>query len=122
MTVRIDIEKDRERMKHIKESGGYMPARLAKELVLDESYKDNKKRGYIYESPDGGKTIYRRATQPCEDKKKYNKSGVRIDDSAQMTFVFDEFKKEKKLEDIFDKLNVLEAQVRDIRKSLIELE
>ena len=39
-----------------------------------------------------------------------------------MTFVFDEFKKEKKLEDIFDKLNALEAQVRDIRKSLIELE
>ena len=55
-------------------------------------------------------------------KKKYNQSGVRIDDSAQMEFVFDEFKKEKKLEDIFDKLNALEAQVRDIRKSLIELE
>ena len=82
MTVRIDIEKDRERMEHIKEGGGYVSARLAKELVLYESYKDNKKRGYIYESPDGGKTIYRRATQPCEDKKKYNQSGVRIDDSC----------------------------------------
>ena len=120
MTVRIDIKKDRERMEHIKEGGGYVSSRLAKELVLDESYKDNKKRGYIYESPDSGKTIYRREIYD-------DVSGVKLDKNPnQLEFEFPDqhtadLKRTKKIESIFDKLNALESQVREIRRSLIEL-
>jgi len=120
MTVRIDIKKDRERMEHLKEGGGYVSSRLAKELVLDESYKDNKKRGYIYESPDSGKTIYRREIYD-------DISGVKLDKNPdQLEFEFPDqhtadLKRTKKIESIFDKLNALESQVREIRRSLIEL-
>ena len=113
MTVRIDIKKDRERMEHLKEGGGYVSARLAKELVLDESYKDNKKRGYIYESPDSGKTIYRREIYD-------DISGVKLDKNPdQLEFEFPDqhtadLKRTKKIESIFDKLNVLEVQGREI--------
>jgi hypothetical protein len=88
--------------------------------VLDESYKDNKKRGYIYESPDSGKTIYRREIYD-------DISGVKLDKNPdQLEFEFPDqhtadLKRTKKIESIFDKLNALESQVREIRRSLIEL-
>ena len=48
MTVRVTKE-DRKRIDHIKEGGGYMPARIAKELVLDDSYKDiNRNIKHLY--------------------------------------------------------------------------
>ena len=93
MTVRVTKE-DRKRIDHIKEGGGYMPARIAKELVLDDSYKDINKRGYIYESPDGGKTIYRRAASYCDV------SGVKIDKPNQLELEF--VKVEVLLEDILE--------------------
>ena len=84
---------------------------------------DINKENYIYESPDNGTTIYRREIYD-------DVSGVKLDNyhntSNQLEFEFPDqhtadLKRTKKIESIFDKLNVLEAQVREIRKSLIEL-
>tara|TARA_Y100000034_G_scaffold100756_1_gene124550 strand:- start:691 stop:867 length:177 start_codon:yes stop_codon:yes gene_type:complete len=47
MTVRVDKEM-RKRIDAMKKE---------KELVTDNSHKDIHKRGFIYESPDAGKTI-----------------------------------------------------------------
>jgi hypothetical protein len=50
---------------------------MKKELVTDNSYRDIHKRGFIYESPDNGKTIYRRPSSYCDV------SGVKIDGPEQ---------------------------------------
>ncbi len=96
--------------------------KIKKELVTDDSYKDINKRGFIYESPDHGKTIYRRPVSYCDV------SGVKIDEGAQLHFDFKEDEvneRSKKVEDNLDKidetLNTLEAQVRELRGSLFEL-
>ncbi len=108
MTVRVDKEM-RKRIDAMK-----------RELVTDNSHRDIHKRGFIYESPDAGKTIYRREIYD-------DVSGVKLDKNPdQLEFEFPDqhsadLKRTKKIESIFDKLNVLEAQVREIRKSLIEL-
>jgi len=110
MTVRVDKEM-RKRIDAMKKE---------KELVTDNSHKDIHKRGFIYESPDNGTTIYRRKIYD-------DVSGVKLDKNPdQLEFEFPDqhtadLKRTKKIESIFDKLNVLEAQVREIRKSLIEL-
>ena len=110
MTVRVDKEM-RKRIDAMKKE---------KELVTDNSHKDIHKRGFIYESPDAGKTIYRREIYD-------DVSGVKLDKNPnQLEFEFPDqhtadLKRTKKIESIFDKLNILEAQVREIRKSLIEL-
>ena len=65
MTVRV-TQKMRKRIDTMK-----------KELVTDNSYRDIHKRGYIYESPDHGKTIYRRPSSYCDV------SGVKIDGPEQ---------------------------------------
>ena len=64
MTVKVDKEM-RKRIDTMK-----------KELVTDNSYRDIHKRGFIYESPDHGKTIYRRPSSYCDV------SGVKIDGPA----------------------------------------
>ena len=106
MTVRV-TQKMRKRIDTMK-----------KELVTDNSYRDIHKRGYIYESPDHGKTIYRRPSSYCDV------SGVKIDEGKQLHFDFKEDEvneRAEKMEDIFDKLNTIEAQVREVRRSLLEL-
>ena len=65
MTVKVDKEM-RKRIDTMK-----------KELVTDNSYRDIHKRGFIYESPDNGKTIYRRPSSYCDV------SGVKIDGPEQ---------------------------------------
>ena len=70
MTVRV-TQKMRKRIDAMK-----------KELVTDNSYRDIHKRGFIYESPDHGKTIYRRPSSYCDV------SGVKIDETAQLEFNF----------------------------------
>ena len=81
---------------------------------------DINKENYIYESPDNGTTIYRRKIYD-------DVSGVKLNKNPnQFEFEFPDqhtaaSKRTKKIESIFDKLNVLEAQVREIRRSLIEL-
>ena len=70
MTVKVDKEM-RKRIDTMK-----------KELVTDNSHKDIHKRGFIYESPDSGKTIYRRPSSYCDV------SGVKIDEPEQLEFNF----------------------------------
>ena len=52
---------------------------------IDAKKIDMKKSNYIYESPDGGKTIYR--SEIYDDV-----SGVKIDKPNQLELEFDEFK------------------------------
>ena len=99
-----------------------MTVRVDKEMRerIDAKKIDINKKNYIYESPDNGTTIYRRKIYD-------DVSGVKLDKNPnQLEFEFPDqhtadLKRTKKIESIFDKLNVLEAQVREIRKSLIEL-
>jgi len=96
----------------------------AMKLVTDHflSYRNIRlanKKGFIYESPDNSKTIYRRHSSYCDV------SGVKIDEGEQLHFDFKEDKvneRAEKIEDILDKLNIIEAQVREVRGSLLELE
>ena len=58
-----------------------------KELVTDDSYKEildrrDEKKKWIYTTPDGGKTIYRQPLSYCDV------SGVKIDESDQLQFNF----------------------------------
>ena len=97
---------------------------------IDASELNINDHEYIYESPDYGKTIYRRtAYTPSiqkDSKEFYDEvSGVKLDKNPdQMEFKFDnkETQRIKKIEDILDKLNALEAQIREVRGSLLELE
>ena len=106
MTVRV-TQKMRKRIDTMK-----------RELVTDNSHRDIHKRGFIYETPDNGKTIYRKPSSYCDV------SGVRMDKGEQLRFDFKENEvneRAEKMENIFDKLNNIESQVREVRKSLIEL-
>ena len=97
---------------------------------IDASQLNINDRDYIYESPDYGKTIYRRtACTPSAYKGSiefYDEvAGVRLDKHPdQMEFKFDnkDSQRIKKIEDILDKLNALETQIREVRGSVLELE
>ena len=78
MTVRV-TQKMRKRIDARKR---IVAMKKEKELVTDSSHRDIHKRGFIYESPDGGKTIYRRPSSYCDV------SGVKIDDPEQLKFDF----------------------------------
>ena len=79
MTVRV-TQKMRKRIDAMKKE---------KELVTDDSHKDIHKKGFIYESPDNGKTIYRKPSSYCDV------SGVKIDDPEQLKFDFNNTAKKK---------------------------
>ena len=79
MTVRV-TQKMRKRIDAMKKE---------KELVTDDSHKDIHKKGFIYESPDNGKTIYRKPSSYCDV------SGVKIDDPEQLKFDFNNTTKKK---------------------------
>ena len=92
----------------------------AMKLVTDHflSYRDIHKKSFIYENPDNSKTIYRRHSSYCDV------SGVKIDEGEQLHFDFKEDEvneRAEKIEDILDKLNTLEAQVREVRGRVVEL-
>ena len=97
---------------------------------IDASQLNINDREYIYESPDNGTTIYRRkAYTPSAYKGSiefYDEvAGVRLDKHPdQMEFKFDnkDSQRIKKIEDILDKINALEAQIREVRGSVLELE
>ena len=77
MTVRV-TQKMRKRIDAMKKE---------KELVTDDSYKEirrrrDEKRKWIYTTPDGGKTIYRQPLSYCDV------SGVKIDETEQLEFNF----------------------------------
>jgi len=92
----------------------------AMKLVTDHflSYRDIHKKSFIYENPDNSKTIYRRHSSYCDV------SGVKIDEGEQLHFDFKEDEvneRAEKIEDILDKLNTIEAQVREVRGRVVEL-
>ena len=95
MTVRVDKEM-RERIDRIKKD---------KEIVLDDSYKDINKRGYIYESPDGGKTIYRRSASYCDV------SGVKIDEPDQLEFKFNKLEEQLTENDVNEQIANLQDKL-----------
>ena len=60
-----------------------------KELVTDQSYKDINNSGFIYKSPDGGRTIYRQRPRVDFSSAEYcDVSGVKIDRPQQLEFNF----------------------------------
>ena len=131
MTVRVDKEararidniknitkETKQHIDHIKKGGGYMSSRVAndfKELVLDDSYKDIHNKGWIYTSPDGGKTIHRRPIESYVDgSPDYDDvSGVKLDKKSteQISFV-----------EIFDRISSIEREVRNLRDRFVEME
>ena len=66
---------------------------------------DMNKENYIYESPDGGKTIYR--SEIYDDV-----SGVKIDTSEQLKLQFDEFEADKKA------INTLSKRVLELEEMI----
>ena len=96
---------------------------------IDASQLNINERKYIYESPDHGKTIYRRtAYTPSAYKGSiefYDEvAGVKLDKNPdQMEFKFDnkDLQRTKKIEDVLDKLNAIEAQIREVRGAVLDL-
>ena len=112
-----------------------------KELVTDDSYKDIHNKGWIYTSPDRGKTIYRQPTHPapqgpyCESSfpafidsnpddyisdpnKIYDDvSGVKIDKSEQLELELevDEFEADKKT------INTLSKRVLELEELVTKI-
>ena len=90
---------------------------MKKELVTDHSYKDIHKKGFIYESPDGGKTIYRRPSSYCDV------SGVKIDESEQLQFNFNnvEDKVNEWVEKLEDKISQVATLIGEINEDVKKL-
>ena len=72
---------------------------------IDAKKIDMEKENYIYESPDGGKTIYR--SEIYDDV-----SGVKIDTSEQLKLQFDEFEADKKA------INTLSKRVLELEEMI----
>ncbi len=70
---------------------------------VDNIKATNDSKKYIYESPDNGKTIYRREIQNYDDV-----SGVEIDWQEEATKAWGEYR------DANDKVNSLEAKVVEL--------
>ena len=79
MTVRV-IQEMRKKTKAMQHQD--LSSRTKRELVTDNSYRGIHKKVFIYESPDGGKTIYRRRPSYCDV------NDVKIDESEQLQFNF----------------------------------
>ena len=76
---------------------------------IDAKKIDMKKENYIYESPDGGKTIYR--SEIYDDV-----SGVKIDTSEQLKLQFDEFEADKNaINTLYKRVLELEEMIDKIR-------
>jgi hypothetical protein len=97
---------------------------------IDARQLDINAREYIYESPDNGETIYRRTayTTPSAYKGSiefYDEvAGVKLDKNPdQMELEFDnkELEETKKIEDVLDRLNAIEAQIREVRGAVLDL-
>ena len=103
MTVRVS-PKTRKRINAMK-----------KELVTDRSYRDIHKKGFIYESPDGGKTIYRRPSSYCDV------SGVKIDEGEQLHFNFKEDEVNERVEKMEDKISQVATLIGEITEEVKKL-
>ena len=88
---------------------------MKKELVTDRSYRDIHKKGFIYESPDGGNTIYRRPTSYCDV------SGVKIDEGEQLHFNFKEDEVNEPVEKMEDKISQVATLIGEITEEVKKL-
>ena len=96
---------------------------------IDASQLNINDRDYIYESPDNGKTIYRRtAYTPSLQKGSEDfyceVSGVKLDknpDQMELEFDKNDLQITKKIEDVLDRLNAIEAQIREVRGVVLDL-
>ena len=107
MTVRV-TQKMRKRIDAMKKE---------KELVTDDSHKDIHKKGFIYESPDGGKTIYRRPSSYCDV------SGVKIDEGEQLEFNFNNIEDDinEWVEKMEDKISQVATLIGEITEEIKDL-
>ena len=105
MTVRV-TQKMRKRIDAMK-----------RELVTDNSHRDIHKRGFIYETPDHGKTIYRRPSSYCDV------SGVKIDESEQLQFNFNDIedKINARMEKMEDKISQVATLIGEITEEVKKL-
>ena len=113
MTVRV-TQKMRKRIDARKR---IVAMKKEKELVTDNSHRDIHKRGFIYESPDGGKTIYRRPSSYCDV------SGVKIDESEQLQFNFNDIedKINARMEKMEDKISQVATLIGEITEEVKKL-
>ena len=97
---------------------------------IDASQLNIKNREYIYETPDNGTTIYRRTayTTPSAYKGSiefYDEvAGVKLDknpDQMELEFDKNDLQRTKKIEDVLDRLNAIEAQIREVRGAVLDL-
>ena len=96
---------------------------------VDAAQLNIKAREYIYESPDHGTTVYRRRAYTPSVKKGIEEfydevAGVKLDKNPdQMELEFDnkELEETKKIEDVLDRLNAIEAQIREVRGVVLDL-
>ena len=96
---------------------------------IDASQLNINDRDYIYESPDHGTTVYRRRAYTPSVKKGSEEfydevAGVKLDKNPnQMELEFDnkELEETKKIEDVLDRLNAIEAQIREVRGVVLDL-
>ena len=113
MTVRV-TQKMRKRIDARKR---IVAMKKEKELVTDNSHRDIHKRGFNYESPDGGKTIYRRPSSYCDV------SGVKIDESEQLQFNFNDIedKINARMEKMEDKISQVATLIGEITEEVKKL-
>ena len=103
MTVKVDKEM-RKRIEILKsyEKGARMNF-TKKERVAKIDINDT---GWIYTSPDGGKTLYREAVSPPYD----DVSGVKLDTKSKLS-----------LEEVFDEVQEVEKSLRKIKANITTL-
>ena len=129
MRKRID-KKMKKRMDAIKNK---------RELVTDQSHKDIHKKNLIYESPDGGETIYRAEIDLSSDSTAHvykpvhdDVSGVKIDNPNQLEFEFDEFKADTQyqagysdgldfVEEVVDKISQVATLLGEVTEGINKL-
>tara|TARA_Y100000296_G_C5119304_1_gene229496 strand:+ start:71 stop:400 length:330 start_codon:yes stop_codon:yes gene_type:complete len=103
MTVKVDKEM-RKRIEILKsyEKGARMNF-TKKERVAKIDINDT---GWIYTSPDGGKTLYREAVSPPHE----DVSGVKLDRKSKLS-----------LEEVFDDVQEVEKSLRKIKANIATL-
>jgi len=110
-----------------------------RELVTDQSHKDIHKKNIIYESPDGGETIYRAEIDLSSDSTAHvykpvhdDVSGVRIEKPDQLEFEFDEFKADTQyqagysdgldfVEEVVDKISQVATLLGEVTEGINKL-
>ena len=86
-------------------------------------------RDYIYESPGHGTTVYRRRAYTPSVRKGSEEfydevAGVKLDknpDQMELEFDKNDLQRTKNIEDVLNRLNAIEAQIREVRGAVLDL-